>query len=140
MQVDRREVGPQKRDSFARYEPQSFAILPDGLVAAMAERKVGRNGWAVMTALCHAVFSDGRLGVLSAKSIAKRTGLTEYQVARGMTDLREHDIIAPVIRKNAAGYRHPDKSTYRHVAQYCICRDVWEAVEQQAQGEDSAAR
>lgn len=85
MQVDRREVSASKCDSFARYEAQSFAILPDGLVAALIERKVGRNGWAAMTALCHAVFSDGRLGVLSAKSIVKRTGLTEYQVARWHT-------------------------------------------------------
>lgn len=135
MQVDRREV-KKAPDSFARYPAQSFTILPDGLVAALVVRKVGRNGWAVMMALCHMVFSDGKLGVVSAKEIAARTGLTEYQVARGMTDLREHGIIAPVIRKNAAGYRHPDKSTYRHVAQYCICKDVWAKVELQGQDED----
>ena len=40
--------------------------VPQALVRTMAERRVGRNGWAVMTFLCKTVLSDGRLGAVPA--------------------------------------------------------------------------
>lgn len=119
----------RKESAFALYAKQSFTILPDALVGVLVERQVGRNGWAAMAALCHAVFSDGRIGVMSSNGVCARTGLTKYQVARGMTELRDKGIIAPVIRTNAEGHRHPDRSKYGHVARYCICRDIWALVE-----------
>lgn len=86
MQVGRRGLnGARKESAFALYAKQSFTILPDALVGVLVERQVGRNGWAVMAALCHAIFSDGRIGVMSSNEVCARTGLTKYQVARGMT-------------------------------------------------------
>lgn len=52
-----------------------------------------------------------------------------------MTELRDKGIIAPVIRTNAEGYRHPDRSNYGHIARYCICRDIWSLVELKETGE-----
>ena len=115
--------------SYAHYPKSTFATVPQALIRVLAERQVGRNGWAVMSVLCKTVFADGRLGTAPAKRVAEVSGLTRAQVARGMRDLRERGVIAPVIRKNEHGYRHPDHSTTGHVAQYCICRDVWELVE-----------
>lgn len=136
MQVGRRELsGARKESTFALYAKQSFTILPDALVGVLVERQVGRNAWAVMAALCHAVFSDGRIGVMLSNEVCAHTGLTKYQVARGMTELRDKGIIAPVIRTNAEGYRHPDRSNYGHVARYCICRDIWVLVELKETGE-----
>lgn len=136
MQVGRRGLsGARKESTFALYAKQSFTILPDALVGVLVARQVGRNGWAVMAALCHAIFSDGRIGVMSSNEVCARTGLTKYQVARGMTELRDKGIIAPVIRTNAEGYRHPDRSNYGHVARYCICRDIWALVELKGTGD-----
>lgn len=136
MQVGRRGLsGARKESTFALYAKQSFTILPDALVGVLVARQVGRNGWAVMAALCHAIFSDGRIGVMSSNEVCARTGLTKYQVARGMTELRDKGIIAPVIRTNAEGYRHPDRSNYGHVAHYCICRDIWALVELKGTGD-----
>ena len=112
-------------DSFARYPSRSYTVMPDELLVELIERKVGRNGWAVMIALCHKIYADGRLGRTPAAEISERTGLTRAQIARGMMELRDKGIIAPVIRKTADGYRHPDRSNYGHVAQYCITRDLW---------------
>ncbi len=129
MQVDRRGLNEARKESaFALYAKQGFTILPDALMNILVERQVGRNGRAVMAAFCHAVFADGRIGVMSSNEVCVRTGLTKYQVARGMTDLRDKGIIAPVIRTNAEGHRHPDRSSYGRVARYCICRDIWALV------------
>lgn len=116
-------------DPFARYPSQTYSVLPDGLLRAMVEKGVGRNGWAVMMALCHVVYGDGILGRMPAKCVAEITGLTEYQIARGMTELRNKKIIVPVMRTTAEGYRHHDRSNLGHVAQYCICKDVWNQIE-----------
>ena len=97
-------------------------------MSELVARRVGRNGWAVMVALCRKVYADGRLGRCSAADIAERTGLSAYQVARGMAELRERGVIAPVIRRTANGRRAPDRSNFGHVAQYCITRDVWAKV------------
>lgn len=138
MQVGRRGLnGARKESAFALYAKQSFTILPDALVGVLVERQVGRNGWAVMAALCHAIFSDGRIDVMSSNEVCARTGLTKYQVARGMTELRDKGIIAPVIRTNVEGYRHPDRSNCGHVARYCICSDIWALVELKETGEPS---
>lgn len=128
MSVDRSgRLGPTGH--LARYRPFAFAIAPEELIRALVLRRVGRNGWAVMAALCRRVFEDGRLGRSSASEVSEFTGLTAYQVARGMTELRDKGIIVPVIRKDASGKRWADRSTHGHVAQYCISRDIWETVE-----------
>lgn len=95
----------------------------------MAERRVGRNGWAVMTALCRTVLADGRFGVVSAEKVSEYSGLTRAQVARGMSDLKEKKIMEPVVRRNAKGQKRRDRSSFGHVAQHRICRDVWKLVE-----------
>ena len=124
MPVGRGAVGSGK-DAFVRFEPLTYATVQRELTKAMVEKQVGRNGWAVMIALCHKIYADGRLGRTPAAEISERTGLTRAQIARGMMELRDKGIIAPVIRKTADGYRHPDRSNYGHVAQYCITRDLW---------------
>ncbi|MEE0246759.1 hypothetical protein [Ellagibacter isourolithinifaciens] len=83
----------------------------------------------MMVALCCKVYADGRLGRASAEEIASRSGLSRYQISRGMTELRGKDIIVPVVRKTADGFRKLDRSNYGHVAQYCITRDVWSDIE-----------
>ncbi|MBQ9068318.1 MAG: hypothetical protein IJ131_04530 [Eggerthellaceae bacterium] len=103
--------------------------MPDGLIAALAERQVGRNGWVVMAVLCKMTHANGMLGIVSAKRVSEQAGISLAQVARGMRDLKKRGIIAPIIRKNAKGYRHPDKSSFGHVAQYCICKDVWSGIQ-----------
>ena len=91
----------------------------------LVDKKVGRNGWAVMVVLCRKVYADGRLGRTPAAEIAEASGLTAYQVARGMKELRDKELIAPVTRKTAQGYRHPDRSNYGHVAQYRFTKKAW---------------
>ena len=127
MPVGRGEVGAG-RDAFARFAPLTYATVQEELTRAMARAQIGRNGWPVMVALCHRIYADGRLGRTSADEIARRTGLTHAQIMRGMRELRDKGIIAPVIRKTKEGYRHPDRSAYGHVAQYCITRDLWAAI------------
>lgn len=118
----------QGKDVFARYPSLTYSTIPEGLMLALVSKQVGRNGWAVMVALCRKVYADGRLGRASAEEIARRSGLTRYQIARGMTELREKNIIVPVVRKTADGFRKLDRSNYGHVAQYCITRDIWKLV------------
>ena len=127
MQVDR-GVGAD-RGRFARYPALTFSMMPTGLVEKLVESRVGRNGWAVMVVLCRMVFADGGLGRVSAEEVSRVSGLSAYQVARGMKELRDKGVIVPVMRRTAKGYRHPDRSNFGHVARYCICRDVWERVE-----------
>ena len=122
------EMATFSREAYARYQPQTYAQVPEGLQRAMVEAKVGRNGWAVMIALCRKVFADGSLGRASANEISRRCGLTRQQVARGLMDLRERGIIAPVILKDEDGVRYLDRPRFGHVAQYCITKDVWAAV------------
>ena len=117
------------KDVFARYPSLTYSTIPEGLMLVLVRKQVGRNGWAVMVALCRKVYSDGRLGRASAEEIASRSGLTRYQIARGMAELRDKGIIVPVVRKTADGFRRLDRSNYGHVAQYCITRDVWEGIE-----------
>ena len=118
-------------DPFARYPPSSYATLQDGLVAALVARKVGRNGWAVLVAMCHKVYCDGRLGWISSREISKRTGLSTRQVAHGMAELRDKGVIAPVLRRGADGAWRPDRSRLGHVAQYQITGDIWATVDLQ---------
>ena len=57
MKVGRRGLsGAKKESTLSLYAKQSFTILPDALVGILVERQVGRNGRAVMAALCHAIF------------------------------------------------------------------------------------
>ena len=121
---------------FARYPPGAFATIPEGLVAELMARRVGRNGWAVMVALCRKLYEDGRFGVSSAKEMAAFTGLSAYQVARGMTELREKGLIVPLVVKDADGRRRPDRSSSGHVARYCVARGIWEKVERPPASDD----
>ena len=114
---------------FARYPSLTYSTIPEGLLLALVRKQVGRNGWAVMVALCRKVYADGRLGRASAEEIASCSGLSRYQIARGMTELRGKGIIVPVVRKTADGFRKLDRSNYGHVAQYCITSDVWNDIE-----------
>lgn len=114
---------------FARYPSLTYSTIPEGLLLALVRKQVGRNGWAVMVALCRKVYADGRLGRASAEEIASCLGLSRYQIARGMTELRGKGIIVPVVRKTADGFRKLDRSNYGHVAQYCITSDVWNGIE-----------
>ncbi len=116
------------QDAFVRFPSQSYATIQKELTKAMAQRQVGRNGWPVMVALCYKIYADGRLGRTSANEIARRTGLTHAQCARGMMELRDKGLTVPVIRKTEEGFRRLDRSTHGHVAQYCFTRDIWEAI------------
>ncbi len=116
-------------DSFARYPSRSYTVMPDGLLVEMIERKVGRNGWAVMAALGHRVYADGKLGRVPAAELSESFRLTPRQVAHGMEELRGKGVIAPVARKGADGSWAPDRSRFGHVAQYRIAGDVWASVD-----------
>lgn len=128
MPVDRSR-GLAASGRFARYPPLKFSTIPAALVAEMVDRRVGRNGWAVMVALCSKLYEDGCFGVSPAKEMAAFTGLSAYQVARGMTELREKGLIVPLIVKDVEGRRRPDRSSSGHVARYCVARGIWEKVE-----------
>lgn len=95
----------------------------------LVRKGVGRNGWAVMIVLCRTIYSDGRLGRLSSAQIEDASGLTAYQVARGKKELRDKEIIVPVYRKTAEGYRHVDRSNLGHVAQFCFTKEAWAQIE-----------
>lgn len=116
-------------DPFARYPSCTYTTMQDGLIVELIARKVGRNGWAVMAALCHRVYCDGKLGRVSAEGLSRGFGLTPRQVAHGMAELRAKGVIVPVVRKGAGGVLVPDRSRFGHVAQYCISKDVWSSVE-----------
>lgn len=96
------------RNRFAQYKPHHFTMVPTALLGELTGRRVGRNGWAVMAALCRKVYTDGRIGRLPASDVSAMTGLTPYQVARGMTELRKKGLIVPVILKQSNGRRRPD--------------------------------
>ena len=128
MPVDRSR-GLAASGRFARHPPFSFSTIPAALVAKMVDRRVGRNGWAVMVALCRKLYEGGCFGMSSSKEMAAFTGLSAYQIARGMTELREKGFIVPLIVKDADGRRRPDRSSSGHVARYCVARSIWETVE-----------
>lgn len=124
-----RSGGIEKPGSFGRYPPFSFSLIPRGVVEALVSKHVGRNGWAVMAALCRRVYADGKLGRSSQRMISEFAGLSVWQVARGMTELRDKGIIVPVVRKDVEGRRWVDRSVKGYVAQYCIDRSIWATVE-----------
>ena len=125
------ESKPLRRgsDTFARYPNFTYATIQDGLARVMVEKEVGRNGWAVMVALCRTVYYDGRLCRVGAAEISERFGLTKNQIARGMTELRNKGIIEPIMRTTEKGYRHRDRSTFGHVAQYRFTWEVWHRID-----------
>lgn len=116
------------KDCFVKYPKQSYATIQDGLLGLLVRKQIGRNAWAVMIALCRAVYSDGRLGRLPSKVAEQVTGLSSYQVARGMKELRDKKIIVPVIRKTSKGYKHADRSNFGHVAQYAFTQEAWDSI------------
>ena len=106
-----------------------ITTIPQGLIAELSVRKVGRNGLIVMLALCRKVYDDGRLGRASALSIAEFTGLGLRQVERGMADLKERGIIEPVRFKDDEGRWRFDRSCGGHVAQHRIAKEIWDNVQ-----------
>jgi hypothetical protein len=136
MQVDGRNLSG-RRTPFARFPAGDYFTMPYGLVAIMAERRVASNGWPVMAALCRRIFDSGVLGRCGRDEVAELTGLTYSQIARGMAELRQKEIIVPVIRKTAEGYRHLDRSNFGHVAQYCIAQDIWARIEKESSEEST---
>lgn len=55
---------------------------------------------------------------MSTTTLCQRTGLAPWQVARGMTELRNKGIIVPVVR-----------TTEQTQARYCITPEVRENIE-----------
>ena len=125
------ESKPLRRgsDTFARYPNFTYATIQDGLARVLVEREVGRNGWAVMIALCGTVYYDGRLCRVGSAEISERFGLTKNQIARVMTELRSKGVIEPITLTTKKGYRHRDGSTFGHVAQYRFTREVWQRID-----------
>lgn len=128
MQVDRGEIN-KSRHCFAKFPARSYSTIQEGLMQVMVEKNVGRNGWAVMVALSKSIYSDGRLGKMSSQETSRVTGLTSSQVARGMAELRDKNIIVPVFRTTSKGYRHLDRSNLGHVAQYCFTKETWARID-----------
>lgn len=124
-------VSGNGKGDYVRFPKRSYSTIQRGLMRVLVERRVGRNGLMVMIALCRAIYSDGRLGRLSSEEMSEMTGLTSYQNARGMKELRDKGIITPIIRKTKEAYRHPDRSNFGHVAQYCFTKEVWALIEKE---------
>ena len=122
-------ISKRKPVEYARFPQRTYSTIQQGLMQVLVERKVGRNGLMVMIALCGAVYADGRLGRMSSDLMSEITGLTANQNARGMKELRDKKIITPVIRRTKEDYRHPDRSNFGHVAQYCFTKEVWARIE-----------
>lgn len=115
-------------DTFAKYSNFTYATIQDGLARVLVEKEVGRNGWAVIVALCRTVYYDGRLCRVGAAEISERFGLASNQIARSMSELRNKGIIEPVMKTTAKGYRHRERSTFGHIAQYRFTWDVWQCI------------
>ncbi|MGI6105143.1 MAG: hypothetical protein ACOYD7_03000 [Raoultibacter sp.] len=128
MPFDRGRVRRGK-DCFVKFPAQSYATIQEGLLKLLVSKGIGRNGWAVIVALCRTIYSDGRLGRMSSAQIEAVTGLSEYQVARGKKELRDKGVIVPVYRTTEEGYRHLDRSNFGHVAQFCFAKEVWAQIE-----------
>ena len=122
-------ISQQNTGEYARFPPQTYSTIQQGLMQVLVERKVGRNGLMVMIALCGAIYADGRLGRMSSELMSDITGLTANQNARGMKELRDKKIITPIIRRTKEDYRHLDRSNFGHVAQYCFTKEVWARIE-----------
>ena len=133
------------RAAYVWYEPPYSSLTPQ-LIRLLVGKGVGRNGWAVMMALCMGVHVDRTFDMKPASRIAELTGLTEKQVSRGVAELRRLSIIVPVTRKAKDGTHHIDRSCFGHVATYCFTKDAWQLIEdgfksreqQAAEGEQGA--
>ncbi len=124
--------------NYVRYAPGSYSNIPTGFVRVLAEKKVGRNGWPVMVALCSCVLENRMIGRMLAASISERTGLSLWQVARGMAELRNKGIVMLVIRRAEEGYRRIDRSNTGHVARYCFTSEVWNKIETESDLSENA--
>lgn len=138
MPRDVQRVSGDGKGDYARFPKRTYSTIQRGLMKVLVRRKVGRNGLMVMIALCRAIYSDGRLGRLSSEEMSEMTGLTSYQNARGMKELRDKRIITPIIRRTKEAYRHPDRSNFGHVAQYCFTKEVWALIEREEPGDEQS--
>ena len=121
----------RSKDCYVRYPKQTYATIPDGLIKICAAKKIGRNGWIVLTTLCKAVYSDGRFARIGSAEQMKLTGLNANQVGRGMKELRDAGIIEAVERTTANGYRHKDRSNFGHIAQYRFTKHAWDLIQKE---------
>lgn len=137
MPRDVQRVSGAGKGDYVRFPKRTYSTIQRGLMRVLVERRVGRNGLMVMIALCRAIYADGRLGKLSSEEMTEMTGLTSYQNARGMKELRDKGIITPIIRRTKENYRHPDRSNFGHVAQYCFTKEVWALIEKAAPDDDA---
>jgi len=128
MQSYQGRIGRGK-NAYVRYPKLTYSTIQQGLMKVLVEKRIGRNGWAVITALSMAVLADGRFGRKSSENMQAITGLTAAQVARGMLELKQASIIEPVERTNREGFRNPDRSTLNHVAQYRFTKSAWKSIE-----------
>ena len=71
------------------------------------------------------MFSNGKIGIMSNEAMREFTGLSETQITRGTRELRDKEIITPVVRKTKAGVMREDRSRFGHVAQYRFTSDCW---------------
>lgn len=116
-----------RNSQFVRFKTP-YASLSPQMVQLLTRKGVGRNGWPVMVALCTAINDDRVLGKKSARKIAELTGLSEKQVSRGMAELKELGIIAPIVKKSKDGRRYLDRSCHGHVATFCFSEDAWKSI------------
>lgn len=73
----------QPKDVFARYPSLTYSTIPEGLLLALVRKQVGRNGWAVMVALCRKVYADDRLGRASAEEMPCARGYRAIRLPEG---------------------------------------------------------
>ena len=118
----------RKQQEYARYPKLTYSVIQDGLIRVLVEKKVGRNGLAVLLCLCKAVYADGKLGVMGSKAIQEVSGLTANQVMHGMQELRDKEIIVQVAKRMESGAMKPDRSMPSHVCQYRFTKKVWERI------------
>ena len=78
-------------------------MIPDVLIRILHEKDVGTNGMKVMLALAKHTRIDGTFYAVSAANIAKSTGMNTDQVNRGKSELKEKEIIAPIMVKDRFG-------------------------------------
>lgn len=130
-------LGRQRR--FAQYPPHTFATVPQGVLAELVARSVGRNGWAVMVALCRKLYDDGLLGRSSSAEVSELTGLTPYQVARG--DGIKQVIEAKLRAHGVEPTWFEDKATGKEYLLFRIAeaQEVWDGFDELSRETESAA-
>ena len=119
---------------YMQWKKNHYSQMPFRLVEFFVKVGLGRNGWAVAARLCRCIHSDGSLGKVSRKTMMADTGLSMYQVDRGMKELRQKLVIEPIPKFLSGGYPTPDRSNRGHVAQYRLTEDVLDYIREEISG------